>query len=191
MKLLTMTIFFCLLSIAFIGIVSAVPVDESLQKGAGLTYALKTQQGKRKTTVSATTPVNIRICLVGEVANDTSCCEATGTFNLPVLTSETGLELIADNDWRTYFVLKDSETPIYTAIPIKSTHNILGPSAVIQVAALGVGLEQNPRPVYNYAMNGIVTCFSELKKLLAGWLMLAKIFCLTIKSAYTHNHAVS
>uniref|UniRef100_A0A1A9V4U5 DH domain-containing protein n=1 Tax=Glossina austeni TaxID=7395 RepID=A0A1A9V4U5_GLOAU len=118
---------------------------------------------------SASTPVNIRICLVGEVANDTSCCEAARTFNVPVVTSETGLELIADKEWRTYFVLKDFETPIYTAI-VKTTQSILGPPAVIRGAALRGGLKQNPRPVYNYAMNGIVTYFSgirskELKKL--------------------------
>uniref|UniRef100_A0A1B0FDP6 Protein ECT2 n=1 Tax=Glossina morsitans morsitans TaxID=37546 RepID=A0A1B0FDP6_GLOMM len=119
--------------------------------------------------VSASTPINIRICLVGEVANNTSCSEAARTFNMPVVTSETGLELIADSDWLTYFVLKDFETPIYTAI-LKSTHSILGPPAVIRVAALRGGLKRNPRPVYNYAMNGIVTCFSgirskEVKKL--------------------------
>uniref|UniRef100_A0A1A9ZFF6 DH domain-containing protein n=1 Tax=Glossina pallidipes TaxID=7398 RepID=A0A1A9ZFF6_GLOPL len=125
-------------------------------------YALKIRQGKRKMSASASTPVNIRICLIGEVANDTSCCEAAQTFNVPLVTSETGLELIADNDWRTYFVLKDFETPIYTAI-LKTTHSILGPPAIIRVAALGGGLKQNPRPVYNYAMNGIVACFSGIR----------------------------
>ncbi|KAL9928039.1 protein ECT2-like [Glossina fuscipes fuscipes] len=120
--------------------------------------------------VSASTPVNIRICLVGEVAKDKSCCEAARTFGVPVITSETGLELIADNDWRTYFVLEDFETPIYTAL-LETKQSILGPPAIIQIAALRGGLKEYPRPVYNYAMNSIVACFTgvrskeELKKL--------------------------
>uniref|UniRef100_A0A1A9W7P3 Uncharacterized protein n=1 Tax=Glossina brevipalpis TaxID=37001 RepID=A0A1A9W7P3_9MUSC len=61
-------------------------------------------------------PVNVRICLVGEVAEDESCCEAAQTFGVPIIISETGLELINDYDWRTHFVLKDFETPHYTAI---------------------------------------------------------------------------
>uniref|UniRef100_A0A1B0B5F2 Uncharacterized protein n=1 Tax=Glossina palpalis gambiensis TaxID=67801 RepID=A0A1B0B5F2_9MUSC len=66
--------------------------------------------------LSPFTPVNIRICLVGEVAEDESCCEAARTFGVPVVTSETGLELINDYAWRTHFILKDFETTLYSAI---------------------------------------------------------------------------
>uniref|UniRef100_A0A1A9ZF02 Uncharacterized protein n=1 Tax=Glossina pallidipes TaxID=7398 RepID=A0A1A9ZF02_GLOPL len=65
---------------------------------------------------SPLTPVNIRICLVGEVAEDESCCEAARTFGVPVVTSGTGLDLINDYTWRTHFVLKDFETSLYSAI---------------------------------------------------------------------------
>lgn len=61
-------------------------------------------------------PENLRICLLGDVVNDPETVEAAHTFGVPIVTSETGLELVNDYDWRTYFVLRDFESPIYEAI---------------------------------------------------------------------------
>ncbi|KAL9906291.1 epithelial cell transforming 2 pebble isoform 5-T7 [Glossina fuscipes fuscipes] len=113
--------------------------------------------------LSPFTPVNIRICLVGEVAEDESCCEAARTFGVPVVTSETGLELINDYAWRTHFILKDFETALYSAIH-KSKQCILGPPALIHAAAAKGDLKRNARPIYNYAMDGVVTCFTGVRK---------------------------
>lgn len=62
-----------------------------------------------------------RICLVGLTAHDENLKSAANTFNIPVVESETGLELIVDNKWSTYFVLEEFEGPIYEAIS-KSKH---------------------------------------------------------------------
>lgn len=61
-------------------------------------------------------PESLRICLVGDAINDASIVEAAQTFGVPVITSETGLELINDYDWRTYFILSEFESPAYEAI---------------------------------------------------------------------------
>ena len=59
---------------------------------------------------------NKRICLVGTVVDDKDTLAAAQSFNVPVITSETGSEYIADNSWITYFVLHDFEGPMYEAI---------------------------------------------------------------------------
>lgn len=61
-------------------------------------------------------PENLRICLVGDVVNDAETVEAARCFNVPVITSENGLDMLNDCEWRTFFVLKDFEDPIYDAI---------------------------------------------------------------------------
>lgn len=65
---------------------------------------------------SSPSPENLRICLVGNVVRDDPTVEAAQTFGVPVITSETGLELINDYDWRTYFILAEFEGPVYEAI---------------------------------------------------------------------------
>jgi protein ECT2 len=57
-----------------------------------------------------------RICLVGPVAENQEAVDAAKIFNVPVLTSETGKELIADETWTTYFILKVFEGPIFDDI---------------------------------------------------------------------------
>lgn len=57
-----------------------------------------------------------RICLVGSVAEQQNAIDAAKTFNIPVLTSETGFELIQDDAWNTYFILADFEGPIFNKI---------------------------------------------------------------------------
>lgn len=58
----------------------------------------------------------MRICLVGEVANDIDSVEAARTFGIPIITSQTGLELIEDYEWRTYFILNDFDSPNFEMI---------------------------------------------------------------------------
>lgn len=70
---------------------------------------------------SASTPNNnnnIRICLVGEVVDDEETLVAAKHFGVPLLTSETGEEyaLGSNDQWITYFILKDFEGPLYEAL---------------------------------------------------------------------------
>ncbi|XP_046807865.1 protein ECT2 isoform X1 [Lucilia cuprina] len=122
------------------------------------------EQSKSEMSISPPpSPENLRICLVGDVINDASTVEAAQTFGVPIITSETGLELINDCDWRTYFILNDFESPVYDAIH-KSKQCILGPPALKQSAAMKDGLTHNARPIYNYSMRGVVTCFTGIRK---------------------------
>lgn len=57
-----------------------------------------------------------RICLVGSVSEDEKVIEAAKVFNVPVLTSETGRELVADDSWTTFFILASFEGPIFDYI---------------------------------------------------------------------------
>lgn len=61
-------------------------------------------------------PDNIRICLVGDVSKDAATVEAAESFKVPIVTSETGAELIDISDWITYFVMHDFESPEFEAI---------------------------------------------------------------------------
>ncbi|XP_049314353.1 protein ECT2 isoform X2 [Bactrocera dorsalis] len=108
-------------------------------------------------------PENLRICLVGDVVNDTETVEAASCFNVPVITSENGLDVLNDYEWRTFFVLKDFEGPIYDAIH-RNKQCILGPPALKHAAESKDGLIRNARPVYNYSMRGVVTCFTGIRK---------------------------
>lgn len=108
-------------------------------------------------------PENLRICLLGCVVDDNSIVEAARTFGVPVLTSETGLEILTDNEWTTYFVMKEFDGPIYEAIH-KSKHRIMGPPALIYAAKMKDGLIHNARPIYNYSMRGVITCFTGIRK---------------------------
>lgn len=57
-----------------------------------------------------------RICLVGIVVDNQECLKSARSFNVPVITSETGSEFISDDNWSTYFVLHSFEGPIFEAI---------------------------------------------------------------------------
>lgn len=57
-----------------------------------------------------------RICLVGSVAEDQEAVAAANIFNVPVLTSETGKEFIADDTWTTYFILSCFEGSVFDDI---------------------------------------------------------------------------
>ncbi|XP_075160430.1 epithelial cell transforming 2 pebble isoform X3 [Haematobia irritans] len=122
------------------------------------------QSSKYEMSISSSpSPDNLRICLVGNVVQNDAAVEAAHTFGVPVITSETGLELINDCDWRTYFILNEFEGPVYEAIH-KSKQCILGPTALRQAAEMKDGLTHNARPIYNYSMRGVVTCFTGIRK---------------------------
>lgn len=57
-----------------------------------------------------------RICLVGEAGRDAETLQAAESFGMPVIQSETGLDIINDTDWRTFYVLQDFEDEIFDAI---------------------------------------------------------------------------
>lgn len=62
-----------------------------------------------------------RICLVGELAYDERLLTASQKYGVPVLSSATGLEFLADSKWMTYFVLKEFEGEVYERLA-KSKH---------------------------------------------------------------------
>lgn len=100
-----------------------------------------------------------RICLVGSVANDPNVKAAADSFNVPIVTSETGVEFCEDNEWITYFVLNDFNGENFPAIR-ESEQPIYGHIALQQLAKSGNGLVYVKKPRYNLAMKGVVTCFS-------------------------------
>nr|XP_040222614.2 protein ECT2 isoform X1 [Anopheles coluzzii] len=114
---------------------------------------------------SPSTPEMTRICLVGPVAQDAATLAAAQSLKLPIVTSDTGAEYIGDDDIsiRTVFVLNDFEGPVYDAI-YKAKQRILGPPALQQAVRSSEGLVWNNRPIYNYCMRGVITCFTGIRK---------------------------
>uniref|UniRef100_A0A0K8TS04 Putative guanine nucleotide exchange factor pebble n=1 Tax=Tabanus bromius TaxID=304241 RepID=A0A0K8TS04_TABBR len=108
-------------------------------------------------------PDNLRICLVGQVAEDTATVDAAQTFGVPVITSETGMEIVPDLNWTTYFILNDFDGEAFDVIH-KSKHRIMGPPALQQAVQMKDGLIHNNRPVYNFSMRGVITCFTGIRK---------------------------
>lgn len=100
-----------------------------------------------------------RICLVGTVADDENVKIAAESFNIPVVTSETGIEYIKDTDIITYFILNEFSGENFNAIR-ESENPIYGPIALQQIAKSGSVLSYVKKPRYNLAMKGVITCFS-------------------------------
>ncbi|XP_052899301.1 protein ECT2 isoform X2 [Anopheles moucheti] len=113
---------------------------------------------------SPSTPEMTRICLVGPVAQDAATLAAAQSLKLPIVTSDTGAEYVGDDDSiSTVFVLSDFEGPVYDAI-YKAKQRILGPPALQQAVRFSEGLVWNNRPIYNYCMRGVITCFTGIRK---------------------------
>lgn len=111
-------------------------------------------------TVADTHPIaQKRICLVGSVADDENVKTAAESFNVPVITSETGAEFTKDSNFVTYFVVDDFGGENFNAIR-ESENAIYGPIALQQLAKSGSSLSYVKKPRYNFAMQGIITCFS-------------------------------
>lgn len=100
-----------------------------------------------------------RICLVGSVANDENVKTAAESFNVPIVISETGIEFCCDTEWMTYFVLSDFSGKNFSTIR-DSEHIIYGSIALQQLAQSKTGLVYAKKPRYNFAMKGVITCFS-------------------------------
>lgn len=119
------------------------------------------------TTMSSTSSAYImekqRICLIGAVVEDSETVLAAQSFNVPVLTSDSGLELVRDTEWVTYFVMNEFDGASFDAIR-KTKHRIYGPTALKQVAQSDKGLTYVNRPIYNFAMKGVITCFTGIRK---------------------------
>ncbi|XP_023176299.2 protein ECT2 isoform X3 [Drosophila hydei] len=115
------------------------------------------------TEMSIMSKLPTRICLVGEAGRDAETLQAAESFGMPVIQSETGQDIISDMDWRTFYVLQDFEDEIFDAIH-KQKECILGPPALKYAAEMKQTLGQNTRPIYNYAMRGVVTCFTGIRK---------------------------
>lgn len=107
--------------------------------------------------------IRSRICLVGELGNDSKIFDAAQAFDVPVVLSATGAEFINDGSWDTVFVLEEFSGPIYDAIH-RSEQRILGPTALQQFAERKQELPSNSRPLYNLAMSGLVICFTGFRK---------------------------
>lgn len=54
-----------------------------------------------------------RICLVGTLVDDSDVAAVANRFNVPVLRSPTGEELVSDDSWCTYFILAEFEGQLF------------------------------------------------------------------------------
>lgn len=63
-----------------------------------------------------------RICLVDKLIHDQELMAATKLLNVPVITSETGKECLAENNCITYFILSEFEGPIFQSLYKASQH---------------------------------------------------------------------
>ncbi|XP_034107800.1 protein ECT2 isoform X4 [Drosophila nasuta] len=124
---------------------------------------METIEEQSKTEMSIMSKLPTRICLVGEAGRDAGTVQAAESFGMPVIQSQTGLDIINDTEWRTFYVLQDFEDEIFDAIH-KQKECILGPPALKYAAEMKQTLGQNTRPIYNYAMRGVVTCFTGIRK---------------------------
>lgn len=115
------------------------------------------------TDANATKSLDERICLIGVLADDETIMSAAHSFNVPVLTSKTGIELVNETQWTTYFVMQEFEGEHFNVIR-KSKHRIYGPTALRQIAESGKGLVYVNRPLYNFSMKGVITCFTGIRK---------------------------
>ncbi|EDW30464.1 GL17822 [Drosophila persimilis] len=109
------------------------------------------------------TTLPTRICLVGNVGQDADTLLAAESFGLPVITSDSGLDTADDKEWRTFYVMGDFEGDNFQALH-KQKECILGPPALKYAAEMKQTLGHNSRPIYNYAMRGVVTCFTGIRK---------------------------
>ncbi|XP_034482371.1 protein ECT2 isoform X2 [Drosophila innubila] len=124
---------------------------------------METIEEQSKTEMSIMSKLPTRICLVGGAGKDAGTVQAAESFGMPVIHSETGLDIMNDLEWRTFYVLQDFEDEIFDAIH-KQKECILGPPALKYAAETKQTLGQNTRPIYNYAMRGVVTCFTGIRK---------------------------
>ncbi|XP_023033633.1 protein ECT2 isoform X2 [Drosophila willistoni] len=129
----------------------------------------ETQQQKIELSITREEPPATQICLVGDAGRDMETLQAAHSFGMPVIISETGMEFIDGSGIpdgaksRTFFVLPDFEGSLYETLNSQK-QCILGPPALKHAAQLKITIGQNTRPIYNYAMQGVVTSFTGIRK---------------------------
>ncbi|KAJ8983138.1 hypothetical protein NQ317_014713 [Molorchus minor] len=106
--------------------------------------------------------LDVRICLVGSLANNSTIRSVGETFGVPVLSSENGQEFAQDDSCTTVFVLEIFEGDVYNNL-YKSRQPLLGPTALKQLASKKEKLPNNTRPLFNLAMTGVVVCFTGFR----------------------------
>lgn len=128
--------------------------------------SLKIMANQTSTVVATNTETvaDKRICLIGSLATDEQILMAAHSFNVPVITSETGLEFVNDTKWTTYYVMRDFDGENFNVISKSKIHRIYGPTALQQIAQSGKGLVKVNRPLYNFSMKGVITCFTGIRK---------------------------
>ncbi|XP_014232915.1 protein ECT2 isoform X1 [Trichogramma pretiosum] len=138
--------------------------DTAMDIGGGSCASSTTDEGHYYYTNNySTIPRKKRICLVG-VANDNPALGAAAHhFDVPVLKSETGVELVDDTTYCTYFILTEFETPIFDVL-YKSAHRILGPTALLQLEQKKEPLPSNNRPMYTRSMFGTAIVFTGFRE---------------------------
>ncbi|XP_050719774.1 protein ECT2-like isoform X2 [Eriocheir sinensis] len=104
----------------------------------------------------------LRICLVGSLADDAETVEAAQKFGIPVVTSETGQEYVSDPAFCTYFILSDFENPVFEELD-KAGVRLLGKPALIEQSANG-SLTYTRRPVFCHVMKDAVLVFTGFRK---------------------------
>lgn len=110
---------------------------------------------------SSSSPLDLRLCLVGNLSSDSKLRSVAETFGVPIVNSENGQEY-AQDDSSTIFVLENFEGDVYNSL-YKSKQPILGPAALQQLALRKEKLPSNTRPLFNLAMTGVVVCFTGFR----------------------------
>ncbi|KAK8742664.1 hypothetical protein OTU49_001613 [Cherax quadricarinatus] len=103
-----------------------------------------------------------RICLVGSLADEVETLEAAKKFNVPIVTSETGLEYVSDLSYCTYFILADFESDEFEELN-KAGARLLGKPALLKYSETGV-LMYTRRPVFCHVMKDIIIVFTGFRK---------------------------
>ncbi|XP_076033603.1 protein ECT2-like isoform X2 [Oratosquilla oratoria] len=105
---------------------------------------------------------NVRLCLVGSLANDEEVKSAAEKFGVPVITSDTGQEYMSDTNYDTIFIMQDFETQEFDALN-EAGCRILGKPALLELAQIGK-LTYASRPVYCHIMKNVTLVFTGFRK---------------------------
>lgn len=107
--------------------------------------------------------LDLRICLVGSLANDSETQAVAQTFGVPIVSSKDGQDFAQDDSCSTVFVLEEFEGDVFNRL-YRSKLQLLGPVALKQLALKKEKLPCNTRPLHNLAMTGIIVCFTGFRE---------------------------
>lgn len=105
-----------------------------------------------------------RICLIGDLANDSKLRTVAESFGVPVVTSTDAHEYFNDTTCCTYYVMDDFECDLFYTLK-KAKKDVLGPPALQQLARKEPRElpDNNTRPLFNMAMKGVVVCVTGFR----------------------------